>query len=80
MIRLPLCGAGKRSFSFYETKTKKPLTAEERECLELTKQKIARWQSSVAKAQAEDLAALTERLFAANQLTAHRSIASPSDP
>ena len=54
----------------YGAKAKTPLTAEETKCLELTKQKIARWQPSVEKAQAAELAALAERLATAKQLAA----------
>lgn len=52
----------------YGAKATTPLTAEENKCLELTKQKIARWQPTVEKAQAAELAQLAERLAAAKQL------------
>jgi len=54
----------------YDTKTTTPLTAEEQQCLDLTKQKIARWQATVEKAQTAELAQLQERLALAKKLAA----------
>jgi eukaryotic-like serine/threonine-protein kinase len=54
----------------YGMKSNTPLTAEEEQCLELTKQKIARWQPIVAKTQSAELAQLKERLDQAKKLAA----------